>query len=359
MNAFTRLFKNLIGQPKLPDAAEWAKPIGDTLACGPNLEYDPEYAVLAGRLMPQSEVQYGKFTAVSPEPDWLEVERDARRLLMRSKDITLLLWFTRARTHQAGAKGLLEGLNALRVVLEKFPEDVHPQHTVEGERDLAVRANALAGLCDPEGLLGDVRDIVISGNTLARLSVRDVEMAGAYPRSAYAPDPESIKRQLSDLHQREDANFLALLTAVACLEEIRHWTQKDLGDEAPDLSALLKLLQPITQFDVPEAEPERLEAEGLDALPISEPAPTSTAVAPLHTPWPALIDGHEDRAGQREHIRQLLREVREWVEHNEPSSPISVLLKQAERMWGKRFSEIAHVIPADLLREWDKDDTQA
>jgi type VI secretion system protein ImpA len=47
--------------------------------------------------------------------------------------------------------------------------------------------------------------------------------------------------------------------------------------------------------------------------------------------------------------------VRVWIEHNEPSSPVSVLLKQAERMWGKRFSEVAGEIPPELLQAWDRD----
>ena len=51
----------------------------------------------------------------------------------------------------------------------------------------------------------------------------------------------------------------------------------------------------------------------------------------------------------------LLSQVRVWIEHNEPSSPVSVLLKQAERMWGKRFSEVAGEIPPELLQAWDRD----
>ena len=58
---------------------------------------------------------------------------------------------------------------------------------------------------------------------------------------------------------------------------------------------------------------------------------------------------------QREQVRQSLAQVRQWIELHEPSSPVAVLLKQAERMWGKRFSEVAHIIPAELLQAWDQD----
>ncbi len=48
-----------------------------------------------------------------------------------------------------------------------------------------------------------------------------------------------------------------------------------------------------------------------------------------------------------------MRQVREWFEDNEPSSPVTVMLREAERMVGKRFSELAQSIPLDLLAKWD------
>jgi hypothetical protein len=35
---------------------------------------------------------------------------------------------------------------------------------------------------------------------------------------------------------------------------------------------------------------------------------------------------------------------------------VTILIKQADRMWGKRFSEIATMIPPDLMKAWDSDD---
>ena len=52
-----------------------------------------------------------------------------------------------------------------------------------------------------------------------------------------------------------------------------------------------------------------------------------------------------------------IRDTRIWFEQNEPSSPVVVLLRQSERMVGKRFAELAHAIPADLLAAWDGVDT--
>jgi type VI secretion system protein ImpA len=65
---------------------------------------------------------------------------------------------------------------------------------------------------------------------------------------------------------------------------------------------------------------------------------------------------HQNVIEEREQIRALLQQVRQWIEHHEPSSPVTILIKQADRMWGKRFSEIATMIPPDLMKAWDRDD---
>ncbi|MFY7940178.1 MAG: ImpA family type VI secretion system protein, partial [Burkholderiaceae bacterium] len=166
------------GAEALPASVlEWLKPISEAQPCGDSLEYDGEYAVLAARLMPKADVQYGQFSSQPEPPNWTEIEKDCRRLLLRSKDISVLIWFTRARARTAGAAGLLEGLSALQALLQTYPEQVHPQLMIDGDIDPAVRANALAALCDPEGLLDDVREVLVSGSTAFRLTVRDIERA--------------------------------------------------------------------------------------------------------------------------------------------------------------------------------------
>jgi type VI secretion system protein ImpA len=344
------------GTEALPaSVAEWLKPISEAQPCGETLEYDGEYAVLAARLSPKADVQYGQFSSQPEPPNWTEVEKDGRRLLLRRKDISVLIWFTRARTRTAGAAGLLEGLSALQAVLQAYPEQVHPQRMIDGELDPAVRANALAALCDPEGLLDDVREVLVSGSTAFRLTVRDIERAFAVPRAAYGPEPEQVHRQLRDLRERKDPVLLALTFCLACVQAVAQWSADQLGDDAPELKPLLKLLH---NLDPPrESATRKVQAESVQpshgAVQASGAVVLQTLQAISH---PAMtLPDHGQAADQREHIRALLSQVRVWIEHNEPSSPVSVLLKQAERMWGKRFSEVAGEIPPELLQAWDRD----
>ncbi|QDL54670.1 ImpA family type VI secretion system protein [Rhodoferax aquaticus] len=339
-----------------PDAAYPA--LSAAQPCGTSLEYDPEYAVLQARLQPRSDVQYGSFASQPEGPDWSEVERDCRRLLLLSTDISLLIWLTRARTRRSGAAGLALGLDSLHAALRSWPQDVHPQLMLDGLFDPAVRANALAALCDPEGLLGDIRDIVVCASTAARLSMRDIERAHAIPRPPYSPEPQAIHRQLAALHAKKDATLHSLLQAAQSARALAHWIahdpQSQLGDDAPHLAPLLKVFADLCAFQAQtmDASLETRQEPYLEDIEqdVEEDVEEDTAYLPAIS---AAMS--HDLQHQREHIRSLLLQVQQWIEHNEPSSPVSVLLKQAQRMWGKRFSEVASQIPPDLLQAWDRD----
>lgn len=79
-------------------------PISEECPCGPDLEYDPEYLLLFTRAAPREEAQYGDFVSTPETINWAELERDACRLLTRSKDIRILVVLLRCRIQQAGAR---------------------------------------------------------------------------------------------------------------------------------------------------------------------------------------------------------------------------------------------------------------
>jgi len=349
--------------------SDWLRPISALEPCGPNLEYDAEYAVLMARLAPQADAQYGSFVDKPDLPDWVEVERDCRRLLLRSKDINLVIWLLRCRARLGGASGLRDVLTMLVDVLDRFPDGVHPQLKIEGENDPEVRANALAALADPQGLLSDVRDIVVSASTAFRLSVKDIERAFAVPRLSDALPADSVRQQLDDLRWQKDLQFEALRDSGVLLQRIERWAHHQLGEDAPALQPVLKLLAPFAVEDEKSVQaavevPCDVVVSGTDqssvVLPAGGLAVTSAPPPPSpHVPLPVAlvaviaIGSQGDIASQRDQVRTSIREAREWLEQHEPSSPVAILLKQAERLVGKRFAEVAQAIPPELLAKWD------
>ncbi len=348
-------------------------PISEGNPCGPNLEYDPEYSVFFTKITNRSEVQYGDFVE-TPEPlNWSEIERECRRLLLRTKDIALLVILARCRTRLKGAIGFLEGMSVLCSVIKTYPDEINPQLMIEGELDIAVRANAMAMLIDAEGLLGDLREVVLSKSTGLRLQVRDVERSFAIPKHNDALAPESVLSQLQEMVFNDNPEILAILKALPIVNELLDWSAENLKEYTPDFSPLRKLLK---LFDHPDlhaysqnAQDEN-ETDNPDSIQENEDVTveheyfTDESLPEQITEQP--VEGHKNKRNSfsqdsrlgRKQALDSVKQARLWFEQYEPSSPVIVLLKQAEKMVGKRFSDLVQVIPLDLLMTWDGVDSE-
>jgi type VI secretion system protein ImpA len=343
---------------RYPDLLE---PVSADARCGPDLEYDPAFVMLQAAAAPRVEAQYGDFVDVPPSANWAEIERDCRALLLRSKDIRLAVILLRCRTRLDGAVGLRDGLAFLMAMFESYGETLHPLPVFDGERDPAMFANAIGGLVEPDGALADARDIPMPRAAGLQLHLRDIEKSFATPRQKDALAPESVARLLKELWGRRDATIAALVEAQRLTAGIAAWCDDKLGVDAPDLGALSRALQPFAQqqvdgggVSVPVAARTVREDSGPE--PGSAAATVTTAAisqsdAPVDPPVAGVF------AMDRWSALAAIQETRMWFEQNEPSSPVIVLLRQSERMVGKRFSELAHIIPADLLAKWDEIDS--
>lgn len=335
----------------------WLQPIEAHAPCGPSLEYDNDFLVLQASLQPVPEVQYGQFTERREGPVWVDVERQCRALLLRSRDINLLVWLVRSRVRQAGASGLLEALGLLDLSLQRFGADIHPQ---PDGGDLGVRANALEALADPDGLLGDVRDILIGGNAMGRLTVRDVERARMRPRPADAPSVEAVEKQLLEFRTAHRPELRMLEASVATLRSIETWCANTLREQAPALAGFAHLMEPFAQVDQTQEPPPVIPSDpavpDLPAMPLSTPKESTVsgsvpanATSVVEVPAVALNSTWQDA---RDQARASIAVARDWFELHEPSSPVGLLLRQAERLIGRPYSEVAQAIPAELVARW-------
>ena len=381
----------------------WLQPISAAQPCGETLEYDQEFSVLRAKMASKAEIQYGDFTTTPDLPDWAEIERECRRQLLRSKEIDLLIWLLRCRLQRAGTSGLREGLQILRDTLVCFPEYIHPQKNLEGFYDPIVRANALASLTDSDGLISELRDVVIVQNSATRLTVRDVEKAFAIPRQSEALSADIVSKQLHALFEKKQPQRMDMLHAARLAQEINTWCIADLKENAPNLASLTNLLgkfdvsdfkmnnntnfnpqnigtlliedvhnSEITSSDltnnynqqkqgkhpiikeelVVDPHPAKSEVPKNVTANIQHQAPHSPEIFLHGAPSLALLTGTVSE--QREKIRTHIEFVQNWFEQNEPSSPVGILLKQANRFVGKRYSEVINLIPQDLLQRWDE-----
>ena len=351
---------------------DWMVPVDPAAPCGADLEYDPEFVVLSAKVVAKTDAQYGNFVG-SPEPiNWSDVDRDCKRLMMRSKDMRLAVLFTRCRTRLAGAAGLGEGIGLLAGWLAAFTDALHPQPYADVDRDAAleIRMNALQALTDTEGLLSDVREIALTKSTATRLQVRDVERAFAHPRPSDALAPESVTRQLEDLRAQQPAAMAGFDEALASLAAIDAWSHEHLGAYAPDLSALVRLLHWLAGCERRDslANNENRDAAvepfpSVDEVP-GGGEPTANPCSNFHdanTVNVAPVPGRSRRTTAvfgRHAAVDLIREARQWFETHEPSSPIPVLLRYAENFVGKRYADVVQAIPIELLTQWERVDSK-
>jgi type VI secretion system protein ImpA len=168
-----------------------------------------------------------------------------------------------------------------------------------------------------------------------------VERAFAMPRLSDALAPESVRRQLNDLYRAGDANVLALAEAAEIARRLSAWLTANMKEDAPDLKVFFHLMS-LFYRDESGAEdvPEELSSDTEPDVPQAPQKAMTSSLSPEKARDTAL---------------QSIRNVREWFEQYEPSSPVSVLLRQAELMIGKKFYEVVQAIPSDLLERWSND----
>jgi type VI secretion system protein ImpA len=346
---------------------DWLAPVSANAPCGADLEYDPEYVVMAAKSTAQPDAQYGNFVGSADPVNWGDIDRDCRRLMLRTKDMRIAILFIRCRTRLAGADGLGEGMQLLASLLETYADTIHPQLAVDVDREAAleIRANALQALIDTEGLLSDLREVTFGKSSIARLQVRDVERAFARPRPADALSQDSVSQQLDALRERDRASLSGFDLARTSLVSIAAWCEENLGVVAPDLTALNKLLglfagPEINQVDHAEQQdiddsineeavvsPESLSADVPFDPALQEPIPSVEAVPSIRISRVSTTS--------RQMALDNIRHARTWFEINEPSSPIPILLKRAEQFVGARYAQSVRAIPADLLAQWDSE----
>lgn len=151
-----------------------------------------------------------------------------------------------------------------------------------------------------------------------------------------------------------------LETSVATLRSIETWCANTLREQAPALAGLAHLMEPFSRFDLTQESPPVIPSDpavtDLPAMPMSTPMESTVsgsvpanATAVVEVPAVALNSTWKDA---RDQARASIAVARDWFELYEPSSPVGLLLRQAERLIGRSYSEVAQAIPAELVARW-------
>jgi type VI secretion system protein ImpA len=307
-------------------------PIAEDKPTGDDLEYDAQFMELERVAQGTPERVMGDSVQPAEDPDWGDVQSRAEELFGRTKDLRVAVHLARAALARHGAPGLADGLRLIERLLNRYWDAVHPKLDPEDDNDPTMRMNCLLPLTAttlPIGFVAALRVTpIVSSPGVGRFSYRDYLIATGELQSAAQAEPPPDVALIEAAFKDADVGALteshaALDAAFAVVAAIKSAFAERVSD-SPDLDLLQRTVRDIRGWVA-----ERLSQRGVGAA-TSEPG-AAEGVAPR---------GARGEIASREDVVAALERVCDYYQRYEPSSPIPLLLRRAQRLARMDFMEI-------------------
>ncbi|MGC8477542.1 MAG: type VI secretion system protein TssA [Acetobacteraceae bacterium] len=333
------------------DTAAWTGPLSEAEPCGPNLEFDGDFGALDRASQGKPEQQFGTTIIPAEEPDWKEMETLARGLMERTRDLRVLGQLTVARLRLGGLPDYAALLDLSRGWLSDLWETVHPQLDPEDDNDPALRANALLLVASPAWVLRYLRDLpLVRAPRVGQFSWRQMSMATGQLPPLANEEPPSETTIRGAFAEADPAAVAATTAAVKAARAALRGISDAFDDKAgagtgPNFEDLEKLLHEmdrfLDRFAVHEAAAEEPAAE------TAEDAAAPMGVAPAAPRAGGASAASLTAVNTRADALRLLDLVCQYYERAEPSSPLPLLIRRAQRLADKSFIEILSDLAPD------------
>jgi len=322
------------------DYASHAAPLGDDNPAGPNLEYEDSYMALGRYLLPKTASMVTSDDQEEEDStDWVSATELAENLITQTRDIRIAVSLGRCALETKGLRGASSAINLVKSLLESMWTDVHPAPEADENMDLMMRYNALGGLNAPEFISAIKSTTLVTSTTKQRVSLNTIEMAIGKKTASSDDERTQASGVVDEVFAAEDTT--ALVAA------------KNYADQAV---ADLKQIVEIWRNEVKSLEEARtaedLPFETMESPQFEDLSRTFLDISrhiKERLPELELNDGDSDEngtriAGQnittRADAAAAITRIMEWFHHNEPSSPVPIMLDRARSMISKSFLEI-------------------
>ena len=323
------------------------KVISDEAPCGIDCSFSNEfYAIKKARIQDDPLLEQGDWVAEPKQADWAFVSSQSIELLTeKTKDIRLYGWLLEAWSNLYGFEGIAKGLELTQQSLTEFWMLLHPEIA---EDDLDQRLGLLQGLINQLPVL--IKKTAIT-NTAISYSLMDYEalLHQQNLRRKHTEDYDDVPTNTS-LEQFEQElfntsksfqykNYQAFLEILKQWNILREVLDGLMGVDAPSFAAiesqleslhsnLKKIykteafgLQPaITTADSAE---EKSAADQQTSTQLTEHI--AVAASAINQPFQPHIQSH---VANREQAMQVLQEISDYFQLNEPHSPVSYMLQK-------------------------------
>ncbi len=312
--------------------------------CGEDLSYDASFLALEDML--RTKAGGGVVEGVeeaAEEPNWREVRDKSSELLKRSKDLRVVMYLTISLLKLEGIHGLRDGLALLRGLLERFWDHLYPQLDPEDNNDPLERINILQSLSptsvsaqDPMKFKQRLSEVPLCNSVqMGRFGLRDIQIARGEitvsdDQKAKAPDTAVIDAAFQDTATDE-----LLATSQATQEAIEHiaaimsvFSERASEGQTPDVSGFRGVLGNI----------QKRVQEYLAKRGHGEPVEEGAAVPGTEQKKGAISLSGDIQSAQEALL--ALDKVCQYFDRHEPSSPVPLLLRRAQRLVSKSFLEV-------------------
>lgn len=325
-----------------PSIEALSKPISEEMPSGENLEYDPQYQEMENLFETKPESSLEGYEKDDAGPDWKGVEKLTGVLLERTRDLRVQVYAVIASIHTSDLLVFRDNLKLLKIYLEEFWDSVHPQLDPEDNNDPTLRLNTLEMLNEYSLItlaLERVKLVELKG--MGRYGVREVEIAQGKEtpdEGEEVPDINAIRQAFA----RSEPDYLAALRLAVdeagelLVEMDSIWKDKADDKEGLNFRVAAKALHKISSV-LDEFMPAQTAGEPGEMAPVQGEAGSAPVMS-------GVIHGRGD-------VVRVLDKICEYYAVNEPSSPIPLLLRRAQRLVEKSFLEILEDMVPDGVKQ--------
>ena len=317
--------------------------------CGQNLEYDSDFVALEEASRGKPEQEYGDTKVPAEPPDWKQVRRLGLDLSSRTKDLRIACLLSRGLLAVDGVLSFCDLLQLVRGYIENFWEGIHPQLDPDEGNSPEWRVNTLSSLNNHATILAMLNATLVEGGPLGSFSFHDFEIArgdAAAPKGTSPPTMANIEAAMR--HEGAEqllAKEQTLLEGIEHLNSLESSITNVVGAaNAASFSELRETLNKIhTEL---QSQLGRLDIGGENA---SEDAAADTVPrGDGEAPQPAAAPG-EIRS--RDDVISTLDRLCRYYDRHEPSSPLPLLLRRAQRLATMSFLDIVKELTPGGLNE--------
>ena len=349
----------------LIDVESLLQEISPEAPCGADLSYDPQYTEVDGLLTQgMSEGMVADASAAEDQgPNWRDIRTRCVELLGQTKDLRLAVDLTLALLMEDSIPGLRDGLAVVRGFLERFWDHVHPQLDPDDGYDPLERVNIISSLSPAGGTYMDPmmfcqrvrRAPLCKSARMGAFSLRDIEQApeGGEPTEGESDGSSNAALISAAFEDTSGEDLQAMSQAVAEAVEHLQVIEDGLTDrigagQAPQLGTL----RDETLGKVNGALQGYLARRGIGGATVAAGEEQQAVGEQPGAPMPAAALSGEIRSTQD--VLTALEKICQYYERREPSSPVPMLVRRAQRLVSKSFLEIVRDLSPEAVDQIEK-----